>query len=76
VFTDEGQQAIRDWAYVMNDRTGQLTPMTGIFPDYLTLSFVSSARAASTDAEGARRKTRDRAADRDGAAASCGRRGW
>src|SRR4051812_49052238 len=30
----KGQQAIRGWAGVMNDRTGNLPPMTGIFPDY------------------------------------------
>lgn len=29
-----GQQAIRDWAGVMNDRTGNLPPMPGIFPNY------------------------------------------
>lgn len=32
----KGQQAIREWAGVMadHDRTGNLPPMTGIFPDY------------------------------------------
>jgi putative SOS response-associated peptidase YedK len=32
----KGQQAIREWAGVMagNDRTGNLPPMPGIFPDY------------------------------------------
>jgi hypothetical protein len=30
----KGQQAIRDWAGVMNDRTGNLPPLPDIFPDY------------------------------------------
>jgi putative SOS response-associated peptidase YedK len=30
----KGQQAIRDWASVMNDRTGNLPPLPDIFPDY------------------------------------------
>ena len=28
------QEAIRDWARVMNDSTGNLPPMSGVFPDY------------------------------------------
>ena len=28
------QEAIRDWARVMNDSTGNLPPMPGVFPDY------------------------------------------
>jgi putative SOS response-associated peptidase YedK len=30
----KGQQAIREWAGVMNDRTGNLPPLPDIFPDY------------------------------------------
>jgi putative SOS response-associated peptidase YedK len=30
----KGQQAIRAWAAVMNDRTGNLPPLPGIFADY------------------------------------------
>ena len=30
----KGQQAIREWAGVMQDRTGNLPPMPAIFPDY------------------------------------------
>ena len=29
-----GQQAIREFARVMSDRTGNLPPFPGIFPDY------------------------------------------
>jgi hypothetical protein len=30
----KGQQAIRDLADAMSDRTGNLPPLPGIFPDY------------------------------------------
>jgi len=34
LFRDEGQQAIRELAGAMHDRTGNLPPLYGIFPDY------------------------------------------
>jgi putative SOS response-associated peptidase YedK len=30
----KSQNAIREWAGVMTDRTGNLPPMPGIYPDY------------------------------------------
>jgi hypothetical protein len=30
----KGQQAIRDLTRAMNDRTGNMPPLPGIFPDY------------------------------------------
>jgi hypothetical protein len=30
----KGQQAIRELAVAMSDRTGNLPPLPGIFPDY------------------------------------------
>ena len=33
-FVMSNQQAIRDWARVMNDSTGNMPPMPAVFPDY------------------------------------------
>ena len=37
----KGQQAIRELAGAMSDRTGNLPPLPGIYPDYRTLSAIS-----------------------------------
>jgi len=45
----EGQQAIREFTGAMRDRTGNLPPMPGIFPDYAAprLSEISPGAARS-----------------------------
>jgi len=43
----KGQQAIRELAGAMRDRTGNLPPLPGIFPDYSPRLSETSPRAAS-----------------------------
>ena len=43
----KGQQAIRELTGAMRDRTGNLPPLPGIFPDYSARSCGTSPRAAS-----------------------------
>jgi hypothetical protein len=38
----KGQQAIRELSRAMADRTGNMPPLPGIFPDYANRSFVVS----------------------------------